>query len=217
MFVLVLAAEADETRQAITVLILCLVGIAVLLSGLTAWYWWYTSPKRRADGLLSDLGHFEAEGSAVLISVTGDDRHEPALFEPPPPLAVCASAVPAPTPQDRRDEAEAESKRIDVAARATFPTPQPAAPAPSTVHDPLPVTAKRAQLDESIGTESSTIACPVSSDRAVPGCSSDASRPLHGDEDLIRARRRQGQPEEAALSDDLWASAMKSAFDRLQH
>ncbi len=59
MFVLVLAAEADETRQAITFLILCLVGIAAVLLALTAWYWHFTSPRRRAEALLSELGHFE--------------------------------------------------------------------------------------------------------------------------------------------------------------
>lgn len=71
MFVLVLAAEADETRQAVTLLIVCLVGIAVMLAVLTVWYWLFTSPKRRAGRLLKDLGHyapseFGAEDSTVV-------------------------------------------------------------------------------------------------------------------------------------------------------
>lgn len=53
--------QPDETRQAITFLIVCLVGIAVLLGVLTIWYWQFTSPKRRAKSLLSDLGHYEAD------------------------------------------------------------------------------------------------------------------------------------------------------------
>jgi hypothetical protein len=47
VFVLVLAAEADDTRSAISFLIVCLVGIAFLLSLLTLWYWRHTSPRRR--------------------------------------------------------------------------------------------------------------------------------------------------------------------------
>ncbi|MEM9656133.1 MAG: hypothetical protein AAGA65_28860, partial [Actinomycetota bacterium] len=61
--------EPDETRQAITFLIVCLIGIAIMLGVLTVWYWHYTSPKRRAEMLLADLGHFDAAGDPVLEPV----------------------------------------------------------------------------------------------------------------------------------------------------
>ena len=49
MFVLVLAAEADETRQTVTLLIISLVGIALALTVLTVWYWFYTDPSRQPE------------------------------------------------------------------------------------------------------------------------------------------------------------------------
>ncbi len=78
MFVLVLAAEADETRQAVTLLIVCLVGIAIMLAALTVWYWLFTSPKRRADRLLADLGHYAPESEQMVdeIDVAVDAREE---------------------------------------------------------------------------------------------------------------------------------------------
>lgn len=66
VFVMVLAAEADETRQDILVLIAVLVGIAVLLAALTMWYWIMTNPKRRRPSVPASWSDGDGRGVAAI-------------------------------------------------------------------------------------------------------------------------------------------------------
>ncbi len=76
MFVLVLAAENDETRQTVSLLIACLVGIAIALAVLTVWYWFYTDPKRQP-------GRGQSEGSTPeLLDAGGDPSDDGTVSSP---------------------------------------------------------------------------------------------------------------------------------------
>jgi hypothetical protein len=50
----VLVSEAEQTERLITLLIAVLLGVAVLLMGLTFWYWRHTSPRRYARQLFPE-------------------------------------------------------------------------------------------------------------------------------------------------------------------
>ncbi len=120
-------AEPDETRQAITFLIVCLVGIALLLAVLTVWYWHFTSPKRRASALLDDLGHYESDPAAAM----------PAPESPPmlagvggPSAAPDHLRLPAPAPAPAIDDRTTSAPAFAAAGPTTV---EPGAVAPRTV------------------------------------------------------------------------------------
>lgn len=53
---LVLLTEAQQTQRVITMIIIVLLGAAVVLAGLTFWYWRHTNPRRRVRPLGPDSG-----------------------------------------------------------------------------------------------------------------------------------------------------------------
>jgi hypothetical protein len=188
--VLVLAAAADETRQTITILIACLVGIALSLAGLTVWYWFATSPRRRSM--------LEAEATAApdpdLLEPEGDTTP----VKPPPPESAPVSGRESvggveegdPVVPAQVGEARSAISTWDfVAAARQAEEGIPAAPRPSGPPNPR-------------------IAVPSRS-AATAGGSDE------GDE-LARARRRRERQGEGGLSDEAWASVMRSAFDKLE-
>ena len=149
--VLAQVVEPDETRQAITFLIVCLVGIALLLSILTVWYWHFTSPKRRASSLLTELGHYESDPSAatsapesppVLTGASGPSSAPDHLRLPAP--------APVPAIDDRTTSAPAfaTASPTAVASVGTPPLSPPELPTntPRRVAgpDPQPATPRRA-------------------------------------------------------------------------
>ena len=244
MFVLVLAAEADETRQAITFLIVCLVGIAALLSALTAWYWHHTSPRRQpaaAPGALvaphrePAIGRSDPQPPPPLVDpgATVDPSTASATGESPAPELVTASmaSVALGGPEEIVDPAPG---RIDVPDR-------PAARAPSAVarievmdrwpqrsrasavgattarngSGPGPGAVSRSSPDQRVGRPHTG----PSGRRNGNGGSVDGPIPGRGDgvdrsDDLLEARQRRRRSSEV-LSDEDWAAVMKSAFDKM--
>ena len=218
MFVLVLAAEADETRQAVTLLIVCLIGIAFMLSLLTVWYWLYTSPKRRSERLLADLGHFDP-GAAEWA-----DADE--ASQPPAPVLATAKA----------DDTTAQAAAITAEVTAPVAKPEPSKPKLENLLSSL--LAEREPMAISEPSPSSEMAPSSEMDSAKAADTPDsteptrsASKPAH--DELARARQRRakrvgksakqgastgaspGASPGEGLSDDDWAAVMKSAFNQL--
>lgn len=207
MFVAVLAAETDETRQAITMLILGLVGIAVLLSLLTVWYWRFTNPKRRALALFEEMNQPE--------SVTNVDD----LFEPADGVTVDAGPE---TPlvddlvgdADGGADGEAEddgdrdgAEPVEVRAGGTLAADRDDVMAPLAlvaVVDGAAAAAER--IEGAADTPTFDATTSVSSGAWLDAWSPEA------DDELTRARRRRSSRQDV-LSDDDWAAAMRSAFD----
>ena len=134
----VVVGEVDETRRTITVLVVSLIVIAVILTALTVWYWFYTSPRRRADELMVDLDQLaRTERSATTIVMD-----EPLIETEVPDPLPSPSAHPATLPA-----------RIVSSGRATpTVTPEPQA-------DPLPTPAAAAVAGSVEA--ASTVAVPV--------------------------------------------------------
>ncbi|MEM9561069.1 MAG: hypothetical protein AAGA93_00535 [Actinomycetota bacterium] len=101
VFVTVLAAEADGTRQTVTFLIGCLVGIAGLLTVATVWYWFYTDPKRRPIEALEPVAEPLLDERPSGDSPLG--RSMPASSPASPPESAAASPpdLPGVSPPDR--------------------------------------------------------------------------------------------------------------------
>ena len=76
-------AAADDTSRTVTLVIGILLGLAVLLAGLTFWYWRRTDPRKRADAA--------APARAVVAAPGGDRSSWPA----PQPAAVQAPSATA--------------------------------------------------------------------------------------------------------------------------
>ncbi len=228
MFVLVLAAEADETRQAITFLILCLVGIAVLLALLTLWYWIFTSPKRRlaatAKSTLASADEVEASGS--------DPDRSATLSESSELLNRTLSDSDDPTDTEA-DSAEREPHRIEVPDRSPA-VPEPAAAetgsiesAPAEQAPTVPVGGTRKPVERIPAAAASTVRVtkPISAAKAQSKSAAKAQSKSAAKAQPEAAAEPQsgaagnGRPKaertQEALSDDAWAAAMKSAFDKL--
>ena len=223
MFVLVLAAEADETRQAVTLLIVCLIGIAFMLSLLTVWYWLYTSPKRRSERLLADLGHFDPEAGEW----AGADE----ASQPPPPVLATAKA----------DDTPAQAAAITAEVAAPVAKPEPSKPKLENLlssllaeREPMATSSEMAPSSEvAPSSEMDSAKAADTPDSTEPTRS--ASKPAH--DELARARQRRakrvgksakqgastgaspgassGASTGEGLSDDDWAAVMKSAFNQL--
>ena len=67
MIALIAASQAEQTEQRLTILIYLLLGVAVMLTLLTIWFWRHTSPARRKrmHSRASDLGYAEMSGAGV--------------------------------------------------------------------------------------------------------------------------------------------------------
>lgn len=126
MFVLVLAAENDETRQTVSFLIICLVGIAVALSALTIWYWLYTDPKRRR----------EAAGTA--------SRRSSLIDEPEQAVggAIVGQTVEPESGADSERETDTDTEtRLGVLAEAAAVAVSESGPEPERAAEPAPALA----------------------------------------------------------------------------
>ncbi len=189
VFFAVLAAETDGTRQAITSLIVGLVLVAALLAGLTVWYWFYTSPKRRARSL------FEEMNRTALSAPIEAELIDPAEF------ASTAAAGPV-----AHDEAAPVTGVVDVAGR-------PASRRSDTVVGPgrgaHPVTEREAVVVamprfRNAGPEQ------IAAFQAATTVELD---PTYVADELAAVRRRRRAIRQEMLSDDQWAAAVSSAFD----
>jgi hypothetical protein len=212
VFVLVLAAEADETRQAITFLIVCLVGIAVLLSLLTVWYWRYTSPSRRQAELLAAAS---AMDSVTVDSVTADS----VTVDPGPADSVTAGREPVGPVSV--DPVPVDPVTVDFVAAGPEPVD------PDTV-DFVPV--GKAPADS--GGERRALVVPSGRRRIEVGeRGRPPSQPHPVDSEPTDDESKQSRvpvpvgaastatsdgPGGDGLSDDAWAAVMKSAFEKLQ-
>lgn len=213
-FGLVLAqvVEPDETRQAITLLVAGLIGIAVLLTALTVWYWYDTSPARQYEPLAPAP---EPSRSSV------DPAHfasPPAQFTASPPAHFAASP-PVPEP----------AVAAPVLARPPADDSPVDPPVPTTgrpVSNPAPVTVPTAEVPLSappvVPIEADPVAPPLATEmpdrsqrtdaeeRAVAPVAEPSPRP---------AIQPPSAPEstggQEGLSDDAWASVMQSAFAKL--
>lgn len=228
VFVLVLAAEADETRQTVSFLIACLVGIAIALTVLTVWYWFYTDPGRRR-------ANDQAETELI------DDPVGPEAGFPPPRPGPPAGAVEVPAGSEMvADVASADGASAGVGvgvgahagagselepgssgARADDPA---AADGPAEADEDFVVgpvlarqtwdfvaAAKRAEDDRPTVERSTRPATPRI---AVPDRS--AAEPVEVEADELAVVRRRREREAArGLSDELWDSVRRSVFDKL--
>lgn len=176
--VLAQVAEPDETRQAITFLIVCLIGIAILLAVLTVWYWQFTSPKRRASSLPSDLGHYEADpggGKPAEVSLVADS---PPMMEAGPSPAPDHIRLPAPAPAPALDDRTVAAPVFAADLADVPPTLAPPelptnTPRRDVVPEPAPsrrieVAARAAEPDPS-GERKSEAAEPIFPDRSSAG------------------------------------------------
>ncbi len=239
MFVLVLAAEADETRQAITFLIVCLVGIAVMLSALTAWYWHHTSPKRQP-----------AAAPGLVVDPQDDPAVGPSDPQPPPPLVGAApiegSSVPAAVSAAGGEAAEPELVIASVEAETVGRSATVVGPSRGSIEAPERAAALAAMsaggiegLDRRADRAGAPPVAPssVGNGRATEG--GRAAGSTHGSggrrgqpapvgrgpgrppgdgpadrDEPVEARRAQDR-EADVLSDEDWAAVMKSAFDKM--
>ena len=236
MFVLVLAAEADETRQAVTLLIVCLVGIAIMLALLTVWYWLFTSPKRRAMRLLHDLGHYESgvaeSGVAESGAAESVPREEEPVGVPAGPAILSESSelmssmlAEAESPVD---EVVERQRLRSVAQTVAEPTSGADDDGTTTVEPADKTPARPPRPMRVVSSAPDTIrrpdARPTGPPRPSPApvAARAKPRPLPGarsatDDELAKARQRREKRtrEQEGLSDDDWAAAMKSAFNHL--
>lgn len=197
MYVLVLAAEADETRQTITFLVACLVGIAALLTLLTAWYWFDTSPKRRS----------------------AQDEHcaedpEPTLLEPSQPEPT-ASTSPSPEPTTP-DEPDAPARSTPAAPDREVHAPAPVESSPSRPAAAVSTwdfVAAARQAEN--GLRASRPTAPSTPRIAVQARTGAGEDPVDDRDELARARMKRERRGGAGLSDEAWASVMRSAFEKL--
>ncbi len=219
MFVTVLAAEADGTRQTVTFLIGCLVGIAGLLTLLTVWYWFHTDPKRRpvdeveplAQPLLDELRQ---------PAVPSGDRAEPPAG-PSEPIEPSVGAEPGSEPEP---------------AAAPEPGTQPrpgSGPEPDTLVPAEPIVAARAvesaevpllarqtwdfvaaarRAEEVVDAGRSAPAAAPRID--VPDRAPSVDDEETGDE-LAVVRRRRERATEGGLTDEAWRSVQRAAFKEL--
>ena len=196
MYVLVLAAEADETRQTITFLIACLVGIAVLLAVLTAWFWSATRPRRRAAEEREPLELLKPvpdHGAEVASSAGG------AATVPPGEGWEAAPAEPVGVPETGEAE-PAEEVPIGLAV-----------PAVPQAWD-FVAAARRAEEGLHRVSRPDRPAAP----RIALGARSAGGDDGADDRDeLARARMKRERRQGAGLSDEAWAVVMRTAFDEL--
>lgn len=228
MFVLVLAAENDETRQTVSFLIILLVGIAAALSALTIWYWLYTDPKRRRDSsgagsmeslLVDGPGHtdevvsVDVEGRAAPASTTvADEVAAPIDTRPEPKAEPHSASAGTSAGQDR--------VAVDVAAVAA------PAPADDFVTGPLRArqtwdfvaAAKQAENRNArppsvvpLVPSQPRIAVPKRGGSATPRVDEDADDP----DELAVVRRRREREAARGISDEVWQSVQRSVFDKL--
>lgn len=198
MHVLVLAAEADETRQTITLLIACLVGIAALLAALTAWFWSATRPRRRAAEEPQPLELLEPgpdHGSEVGSSAGGAAT---------PPEGEGWEVAPAGT-VGRPETGEVEPVE-------EVPT-GPAVPATPQTWD-FVAAARRAEEGQPRVSRPERPAAPRI---ALGARSAGGDDPADDRDELARARMKRERRQGAGLSDEAWASVMRTAFDELDH
>jgi hypothetical protein len=216
VFVLVLAAEADETRQTMTMLIGSLVGIAVLLALLTVWYWFHTDPKRRSrDNRVAD-----GDGD-VAVADPAPDRPAPdpvaagiVSTPAPPPLSV----PPAPAEDAEAEDAEPEPERVvSEGAAPECAEPEDAEPAVAG-----PVLASQtwdfvaaARRAEEEGLHILQPTRPAVPRIRVSGRSGADGEDDDGDE-LAVARRRREREAARGLSDEAWESVRRSVFNKLE-
>jgi hypothetical protein len=193
--VLVLAAEADETRQTITLLIACLVGIAALLAVLTAWFWSATSPRRRAA---------EEPQPLELLEPVPDHGSE-----------VASSAGGAATvPQEEGCEVDPAEPTVLPEAGEAEPVEEvptgPPVPAPQTWD--FVAAARRAEEGLRGVPRPERPAAP----RIALGARSAGGDDRADDRDeLARARMKRERRQGTGLSDEAWAAVMRTAFDEL--
>lgn len=224
MFVTVLAAETDDTRSAITFLIVCLIGIAVLLSLLTVWYWRFTSPRRRlaeaaAPAVIRAPVPVSAGPEDLVIDPGQPQTGSPAHRTPPRgrpvkprlrPVEVDPVHVAVAEQVGAAGDRVGVSTRIEVEERgrpAPASTPEPnSEPTPASEPVPAPVPAVAAVTLVLEPRSTSRVAAP-----ARPGTHLDVRSP--GEAAPVTDPAADDQA--PALSDDAWAAAMRSAFDRL--
>ena len=204
MYVLVLAAEADETRQTIALLVACLVGIAVVLGILTVGFWLATSPKRRAVDGRADSAELEptlieVPPGADSGSIAPGPGGESSLTEPPGP-------EPSPEPADP----EAEPVDPEAAAPTSTSLPAPGTAASTATWD---FVAAARQAED--GSRISRPTGPPTPRIAVAKRTAVARDAADERDELARARKRRERRGEAGLSDEAWASVMRSAFEEL--
>lgn len=215
MFVLVLAAEAEETRQTVALLIVGLIGVAVALAVLTVWYWFFTDPKRQPGLSARRVALGTVERTA--------DADRMASFEPVPEIggageadplrAVAEVDGPVLTASGRLDEVD-RSDEVDGGDETdgSGGIDQPAA-APTLARQTLDyVAAARRAEERPVIRPPERPAAPrilVGSRGGVPG--DDAE----GDDELAVARRRREREMARGLSDETWDSVRRSVFNKL--
>ena len=204
MFVLVLAAEADETRQTVSFLIACLVGIAIALALLTVWYWFYSDPKRRA----------EDQGRSELLDGSAEPDPGPPRVEAAAPASE-TGANPRPGLLDGTGGGDAadpgglvSSDHLRTDDQADFVT----GPMMARQTWDFVAAAKRAEDDPKPPERVLHSAAPRIDvpDRTVAEDQAEESA-----DELAVARRRRERQASRGLSDDAWAAGQRSVFDKL--
>jgi len=219
---MVLAAENDETRQTVSFLVACLVGIAIALAALTVWYWFHTDPKRRRQAVSSSGGDteiIEARGAIHNDDGATELADEVPIEESDRPLVsladgagsggdaragdVRAGDVRAEDGVDHRfDEAMAEDDRLDAVVTGPLMARQ--------TWD-FVAAAKRAED----GGDVAVPPPPAAPRIAVPHRSGLAAAHQDEADELAVVRRRREQEAARGLSDEVWDSVRRSVFDKL--
>jgi hypothetical protein len=219
VFVLVLAAEADETRQTVTLLIASLIGIAVALALLTVWYWRYTDPRRRhrrgvpagtssvADDVVDDT-EANRSGRVVVGDAVADTLVEaPAdgagRVAAPTTVEVAGLVPPVPglVPGGPEDE------------MATGPVVDEAVPGPVLAGQTWDFVAAARRAEE----EGITVRRPERPAQPRIQVSGRSGAPADGDDgdELAVARRRREREASRGLSDEAWQTVRRSVFNKL--
>lgn len=228
VFVQVLAAaEADETRQSITLLVAALVGVAIALALLTTWYWFYTDPKRRFakelaeidlddvgpgdDGSTDPRGPVDSEQALVAADASSAvDEWLADLMAPEPDEVDLVESTPIEVERDGAPvEVEpafsSDERAVEVVALGDESID--ASPADAVALGATRLRAIPQQWDQ-LGSDSSSE--PLSDgDRQV------VSPDQGGDELAVARRRREELRSGEGLSDEAWASVQRKVFNQL--
>ena len=202
MDVLVLAAEADGTRQTVSFLILCLVGIAAGLTLLTVWYWFYTDPRRRVSAEVGSAPEVLSSPVPEAVVEPADQAETTGARSVPEQAPL---VLDAPTSSDRSGppvlEPVGDPEGADV--------PDPAvAPALARQTWDFVDAARRAEFPQLVGEPHRAAAPRI----AVPDRAGDDGEET-GDELAVARRRR--EREARGLSDEAWRAVRRSVLDKL--
>ncbi len=213
---MVLAAENDETRQTVNLLVACLVGIAVCLAALTVWYWFHTDPKRRRQATSpngEDTEIIEARADEVLTEdrMAGAPPDDEAVRFLVPVAGRSGQRAARRGTEEADDGSEAAMAQVDGADEVDEADGSVRAPLMARQTWDFVAAAKRAED----GGRPTAPPPPAAPRIAVAPRSGLAVADEEEADELAVVRRRREQEAARGLSDEVWDSIRRSVFDKL--